>query len=927
MVDARANPLTGNILIRYHRRKILPKQVLSLLKTALKKAKNPAERRLKRAVRNKTIAPWHVMSPHEVLLAVKSITPTGLSTVEARARLRASGANLLPEILGRSDWEVFANQFNNLPSLLLAGSAILSIVTGGIGDAVVIGLVVAVNAYVGYRNELSAERTIQSLSRTSHLPCIVYRDGKRVRIPAEEVVVGDLVVMQPGMQIPADIRLLHADQLSVDESVLTGEGLPVFKFPQSLERVNIPLADRINMLFRGTTVTGGNATGVVVATGQETEIGRIESLMEESTPPETPLQMKLRVLTGQLVMISLAAAGIVLILGIWRKRLWIDAIKSAISLAVAAIPEGLPTVATITLTGGVTRLERHRILVRQLEAIETLGSIDVLCLDKTGTLTQNRMEVCDLFTLSGPSNRSEAVTLLAKVIALCNDAHGESGSSTEAALLRFAHKQGLDPTPLRQDYPLLETWHRGERRRYMVTRHQSPKGGFFYAVKGSPMEVLSLCGRVMRAGRIHALTESDRAEILHSNERMARQALRVLGAAYLETASSTTSIKGKLIWLGNVGMADPLRPGAERLIKKIQDAGIRTVMLTGDQGATAHAIGKKLSLSAEKDIVLLDSTRLEEMHPDVLSSLSQRVHVFSRVSPAHKLKIVQALQKGGQVVAMTGDGINDGPALRVADVGIALGGSGTDVARKVADMVLLEDELESLIFAIEEGRTVHENIHKAVEYITSQNLSEILFTVVSHAIGLPEPLSPAQLLWVNLITDLLPEIALAREQPESDVLKRGPSPGRNIRIIEGEYGRISGEAAVITAAALGAYLYGIRKYGEGSQARTLAFLSLSSASLLHTLTARSARLSIFDHKRLKRNRLIPAAMGIGFGAELFAVLSPGLRRFLGGGRVMPADFVTAGIASFIPYLVNEGTKFIRMKTTIKGEKKYVLQRH
>lgn len=878
------------------------------------------------------VEPWHTLEAETVMSRVEGLT-TGLSVAEAGARLKKFGPNLLPEALPRSALSILLDQFKSLPVALLGASAVISAFTGGLVDAVVIMSVVGINAVIGYYTESRAEKTINALTRVVRPAVLVFREQRKQEIRAEDVVIGDLLILAPGSYIAADARLIAAKHLSVDESALTGESMPVSKAVQPLDAEDTPLADRVNMLYMGTLVTGGQGLAVVVATGRYTEMGNIQVLVGEAVRPETPMQRQLDVLGRQLVILGGAVCGVVFAVGMLRGYGVVQMLKSAIALAVAAVPEGLPTVATTTLALGLGEMRRHKILVRHLDAVETLGSVQVMCMDKTGTLTLNRMSVVTLFggmerigvrqgvffgaaEVIDPFARDELLRLL-HAAALCNETEINGGNGgyvlkgtpTEGALVQLAIDAGVDVIELRRNYPLLKVDHRAENRNYMSTLHETSDGTRIVAVKGSPVEVLAMCRRHVQDGTKQVLTDDARSSITAENERMAGDALRVLGVAYACVDDDQNAFAGQeLIWLGLIGMADPIRPGVKELIDLFHQAGIDTIMITGDQSPTAYAIGKALDLSSGRQIEILDSTHLDKVDPALLSALAQRVDVFARVSPAHKLQIVQALQRAGKVVAMTGDGINDSPALKTADIGVAMGHTGTDVARSVADVVLEDDDLQTMIIAVSQGRTIYSNIRKSVHFLLATNLSEIMVMFAAIGVGAGQPLNPMQLLWINLLSDIFPGLALALEPPEPDVLRRPPRDPREPIVRKTDLKRIGLESAVISGGALAAYGYGVARYGIGAQAGTLAFMSLTSTQLLHALSCRSESHGIFCGESLPPNKYLNVALAGSFGVQLAAAFVPGLRGLLGTTPLGLVDGLVIGTASVLPLAINEGTK-------------------
>ncbi|MBN1105286.1 MAG: HAD-IC family P-type ATPase, partial [Deltaproteobacteria bacterium] len=719
-------------------------RVVTRIKTRIKQALSPVE--------EQEVREWHLLDPEAVLALTRTPAETGLSPGAALERMKRFGPNLLPESAGRSRWAMLAGQFKSLPAMLLAAAAGLSLFTGGVLDAVVILGVLAVNGIIGYWTESRAERTIQALKRFVRPAAEVLRDGCLVDIPSEEVVPGDILALKPGTYVSADARVLASSRLSVDESTLTGESMPVFKSHRTLRDEAVPLADRVNMVFMGTLVTGGEGLVVAVATGRFTEIGRLQVLLGETTRPRAPIERQLEGVGNHLVILAGSICGVVFLIGLARGYGLLEMARIAVSLAASAVPEALPAAATVNFSIGIQNMRRHHILVRRLQAIETLGAVQIVCLDKTGTLTCNRMTVTRIFAgmeridvrgdrfLAGktridPLGREELRQLLG-VCVLCSETKingkGEGcelrGSPTENALIHLAMAAGIDIPGLRKDHPMLSLKHRAEDRLFMCSLHSSPKDGAkLLAVKGSPPEVLAQCRWQLQDGRKIVLRDETRLQIEAENDLMAEAALRVLGVACAMGEDGDPSEGSEeWVWLGLVGMEDPIRVGAQGLLETYHRAGIKPIMITGDQSQTASAVAQRLKLNPIEPLELLDSSKLTAVDPEVLRALAAKVHVFSRVSPSNKLQIVQALQRAGRVVAMTGDGINDGPALKAADIGIAMGKSGTDVARDVADVVLENDDLETLVAAVRDGRTAYNNIRKSVHFFLSTNFTEIM---------------------------------------------------------------------------------------------------------------------------------------------------------------------------------------------------------
>jgi Ca2+-transporting ATPase len=889
-----------------------------------------------------TLEQWHTKEAGVVLDALTASSTNGLSDSEGKERLKKYGPNVLPEAVSRSSLAILIDQVKSVPVALLTAAAGVSILTGGVVDAIAIMGVVGINAVIGYVTDSQSEKTIHSLKSLVRPGALVRRDKKAREIDAAEIVPGDVLVLRPGQYMAADARLVEAKRLSIDESALTGESVPAEKKIGVLSEENVPLSDRTNMCYMGTLITGGQGLAVVVATARFTEMGKIQALIGEAEAPKTPMEIQLDRIGTQLVIASSALCGIVFVVGLFRGYGFLMMFKMAISLAVAAIPEGLPTVATTTLALGIREMRGHKVLIRRLDAVETLGSVQIICLDKTGTITLNRMSVVELYigterikvskqTLSlvservNPVFRHEASGLMV-CSALCNESevieNGQSyvvnGSPTENALVYMAMGSGLDVLNLKEDFPLIKMIHRSERRNMMMSLHKTAHGKMLVAVKGSPSEILALCARQMMRGEMVPFTDEDRLVTQTENERMAGRALRMLGVAYAlvdcdeNVVDDEEILANGLIWLGLVGMTDPIRKGVKELTAQLHKAGIKTVMITGDQGPTAYAIGKELNLSGEKQLRILDSTSLTGLDPDAMQALCQQSHVFSRVSPGHKLQIVQGLQGAGKVVAMTGDGINDSPALKAANIGVAMGESGTDVAREVADVVLENDNIETMIVAVSQGRTIYANVRKALHFLLSTNLSEIMVAFAANIAGMGQPLTAMQLLWINLISDIFPGLALSLEKPEDDVLDCPPRDADEPIVTRSDLKRITVEAGVISIGAMSAYGYGIARYGLGLRASSMAFLSLTFGQLIHALSCRSDQHTIFDSEPpLPPNKYLNVALAGSFALQAMTFVIPGLRSLLGIGPIGLIDSLVVGSASVAPLLVNEMTKKVQ----------------
>lgn len=702
------------------------------------------------------------------------------------------------------------------------------------------------------------------------------------------------------------------------------------------------------MAYKGTFITSGKGLAAVVATGKFTEEGKIQEMVGKATSTETPLQQQLDKVGSQLVLLGGGVCGLVFGLGLLRGYGFLKMLKTSISLAVASVPEGLPMIATTTLALGIQDMRKHNILIRGLDAVEALGSVQTICLDKTGTITQNKMIVEEIYISIGSlklsndqfvteagkridPNECEELLKLIQVSVLCSESEvidtedGEDevkGSATENALIYMAISADIDVVELRKKHSLLETIPRTEDRNIMSTVHKTRNQQKFVALKGSPAEVLERCNSQMKNGEVVPLTDENRQALELENERMAGKALRVLGVAYTDIDDTEEDPEKDLTWLGLTGMADPIREGVKALMEDFHQAGIDTVMITGDQSPTAYAIAKELNLSRDQKLEILDSSDLANLEPEKMQALFDKVDVFARISPADKLQIVQALQSAGKIVAMTGDGINDTPALKAANVGVAMGDGGADGVREVADVVIEDNNLKTMINSVSQGRTIYNNIRKSVHFLLSTNLSEIMVMTSATAAGMGEPLNAVQLLWLNLVSDVFPGLALALEPPEPDVLNQPPRNPEEPIIKQSDFERIAFESSAISLSALGAYGYGLVRYGMGSQASSVIFMSLTMGQILHTLSCRSEEHSIFDQQKLPHNPYMDGAIIGSFALQLLPIAIPGLRNLLKLAPINFLDWIVIGGSALLPLLVNESTKKTMQgkKNSMRGER-------
>lgn len=859
---------------------------------------------------------WHQLSEEQLTKALDTDSEKGLSREQADERLQAIGPNELAEKRGDSPLKLLLNQFKDFMVLVLVGATIISGLLGEMLDALTIIAIILINGVLGFYQEYRAERSLRALKELSAPFAKVIRGGELLHIPARDLVSGDLVLLESGDRVPADLRFVECNDCSVDESALTGESVPVVKSAGKLDSADLALGDRKNCGYLGTMVTRGTAKGIVTVTGMRTEMGKIADLIQQTEEAETPLQHRLEQLGKILIVVALVLTVVVVLAGILHGQPAYDMFLAGVSLAVAAIPEGLPAIVTIALALGVQRMIKRRAIVRKLPSVETLGCASVICSDKTGTLTQNKMTVTKLWlggrTIEVTGEGYEPVGLLkengksidakgdaalrrlTQIAALCNNsdlsqqeksddakkrkpAKGEppvsdaaewkiKGDPTEAALLVLSAKTGLVKSALQSLYTRVKEFpFDAERKRMSVL--VSHQGGKLICAKGAPDLLVGQCAYVLWDDQVVPFTASLKSKVLAANEAMARESLRVLGTAYRdvkghETCDNSEQAESGLIFVGLTGMMDPPRKEVKEAIYKCRQAGIKTVMITGDHGTTAESIARTLGIIGREGRVIT-GTELAAMPDEELEKVADDVNVYARVSPEHKLRIVQALQRRGHVVAMTGDGVNDAPAVKAADIGIAMGITGTDVTKEASALVLSDDNFSSIVAAVEEGRGIYENIRKFIRYLLASNVGEIMTMFLAMMAGLPLPLVPIQILWVNLVTDGLPAMALGVDQAESDLMQQKPRPAKENIFARRLGWKIVSRGVLIGLCTLGAFVLAL-KAGEGQpdqliHAQTVAFATLVMAQLIHVFDCRSSR-SIFHRKLLENKFLVLAVL-------------------------------------------------------------------
>lgn len=789
---------------------------------------------------------------------------TGLSRDEATARLEKYGPNEFERTKPKSLATKFIDQFRSFMIIVLLVAAVIAGVVGyvhgeGFTDAVIILVIVIVNALIGMIQEIKAENSLEALKKISAPKCKVVREGQVEVIESRDLAPGDIVIVEAGDLIPADLRWVKAFNLKVQDAALTGESMPEEKFTNALPE-DLPLGDRDNMGFSSSTVTYGRGTGIVVATGMYTEVGKIATMLQAVPDTKTPLQIKIDQLGRFLGIGALAICLVIFLAGYFQGRELLVMFMIAVSLAAAAIPEGLPAVATIVMAVGVQRLAKQHAIVRNLSSVETLGSTGVICSDKTGTLTQNKMTVVRLYTEGEgemvAETTGEAQVVLLKAMLLANDAKlsfldGQwqtAGDPTETALIDLGLKCGLNINDLAATYPrVAEIPFDSERK--MMTSVNDVDGELTVYTKGGLDEVLACCTHVAEGGRIYPLDVIRKQAIMAENEAMAVQALRVLaaagnGIAVLPTNINAQSLEHDLIFLGLLGMIDPPRNEVRVAVATCRAAGIRPVMITGDHMITAMAIAESLSIMQPGDEVMTGQ-ELEKISDIELQKKISKIAVYARVAPEHKVRIVKAWQALGQVVAMTGDGVNDAPALKLADIGVAMGITGTDVSKEAADIVLTDDNFATIVLAVKEGRRIYDNILKAIQFMLSTNIGEIIVIFIAIMLGWATPLLPIQILWINLVTDSLPALALSVDPAANDVMRRKPEdPSKGI--MHGVYLlRIILQGIMIGGLSLTAFIIGSRTSVDMGQ--TMTFVVLTFTQITHALNVRSEHYTAFKH--------------------------------------------------------------------------------
>ena len=883
---------------------------------------------------------WFTQSKEEALQAQAVNPATGLSKEEALIRLERHGRNELKGKPKKSLLALFLAQLQDLLIYVLLGAAAITTFIGHYVDAIIILSVVILNAVIGVAQEYKAEKAMEALQKMTTPKALLRRGGEVYEVNSAEIVPGDIVLLEAGRSVPADLRLIESANLQVEESALTGESVPVDKNANArFDAPKIALGDQINMAFMSTLVTYGRGEGVVIATAMETEIGRIAKILDEEHEEMTPLQKRLEELGKVLGSVAIGICVLIFLLAFWQKRDMFEMFLTSISLAVAAIPEGLAAIVAIVLALGVTRMSRNNAIIKKLPAVETLGSVNIICSDKTGTLTQNKMTVVKSYTYGKLNDVPVSTSLLSpagddvqliKSFVLCSDATYENGQGTgdptEIALVAWGSKYGLAKSALTAEQPRLDEKPFDSDRKLMstLTRHRD---GYRVHTKGALDQLLKFAAYALVDGKVVPLTPAMKETYLKVAEEMSNAALRVLGVAFKDTAQpiGPAEMEQELTIIGLVGMIDPPRLEVRDSILTAKLAGITPVMITGDHKNTAVAIAKELGIASSIE-QSLTGDEIDELSDEEFSRRIGDYRVFARVSPEHKVKIVKAFKAQGNIVSMTGDGVNDAPSLKFADIGVAMGITGTDVSKGASDMILTDDNFTTIVRAIEEGRNIYNNIKKSVIFLLSCNLGEVVAIFASILFYWPVPLLPTQILWINLVTDTFPAIALGIDPGDKDVMKEKPRNPQESFFAGGAGIRALVGGTLIGLLTLAAFYYGLYEHGfsMGDQeipdnvltyARTMAFVVLAASQLFYSMSMRSATKSIFQ-VGLFSNKPLLGAIVVGFVLQLGVISIPFLSSAFKVQNLNPHDWALVFGFALVPLFVNELIKLaLRLKET------------
>lgn len=900
--QAKANFLTGKLLICYNQQLVNLQEIINKIKELFPTSTARQEAASTVCTLSTSVNPvkkipvsWHSMTSQETVASLNSHFELGLTAREWQARLAHYGPNILAEREPLSFWKLMWEQFQGFMVKLMLGAGAVSFLLGEVVDALTIVAIVFLEALIGVAQEYRAEKSLAALNDLAAPSAWVYRDGEKLQVPAKDLVPGDLIAFEAGDHIPADARLLETVNLEVVESALTGESMPVSKDPTVVQQGYSGIGEQRNMVFMGTNVTKGRGKAMVVATGMDTQIGQIAQMLNEITNKPTPLQLGLDKLGKNLTLGCIGICGLIAFTGILRGKPVVEMLRTGVTLAVGAMPEGLSAIVTLAMAFGVQRMVKRNALVRKLPAVENIGYANVICSDKTGTLTKNEMTVKEIYTYDtqwevtgdgylpqgffknlgrevNPAGDEHLHRVLA-ISALCNNSRlienkpqewSVQGDPTEGALLVAAAKAGLTDEAIQQAYSRFREIPFDSNRRRMSVVCSDQDNQYYIYTKGAPDTILELCSQVYHAGQIKPLGERQKKKILASNEKMSKKALRVLALAYKPLQHDPNQVEELhleqgLVFAGLVGMSDPPREEAKRAIEKCRQAGIKVVMITGDQENTATAIAKDLSLL--EDGLVVTGEQLAGMSDWELVEIIDKIQVCTRTSPEQKLRIVRAFQQRKYIVAMTGDGVNDAPAIKESDIGIAMGGIGTDVTREASCITLTDDNFATIVMAVEEGRTIGSNIRKAIRYILSGNLGEVISIFLAAVAGLPLPLVPCQILWMNLVTEGIMSFTLVTDPAYPEIMDKSPAdPKRNV--LGGKLGRrIFARGLGLGLTNFGVFVVGLLLTGGNLlKARTMAFANLIVSQLLHALDYRVKKGRIRTEAFRENKYLLPSLL-------------------------------------------------------------------
>ncbi|MGM9925318.1 MAG: cation-translocating P-type ATPase [Bacillus sp. (in: firmicutes)] len=883
------------------------------------------------------------MDKAELEAALKTSVKEGLDEEEVERRLQKAGFNELQESEKKSALLMFFAQFKDFMMLVLLAATLISGFLGEYVDAIAIIAIVVMNAFMGFIQEHKAEKSLDALKEMSAPQVQVLRDGNWMKIPSKHVVVGDILKFSTGDRIGADLRIIGASALEIEESALTGESIAVNKSVEPIYHTVNSIGDEENMAFMGTMVTRGNGMGIVTATGMNTEMGQIADMLQAAKAMITPLQHKLEQLGKILIVVAILLTILVIGLGVFQGNDVYTMVLAGVSLAVAAIPEGLPAIVTVALSLGVQRMIKQKAIVRKLPAVETLGCASVICSDKTGTLTQNKMTVTTIWDsgqvwhVSGKGNEahgtftkngqemdrtSKSLQQLLTFGLLCNTSEVREvegrlqidGSATEGAMQVAAIKAGITKQQLMQQFTIVQEFPFDSARKMMSVIVKDQNGKQFVVTKGAPDVLLGKCKSILWNEKAEIITSQNTKAVQSAIDDLASQALRTIAIGYKAITSASgilheREIEKDLTFIGLQGIIDPPRPEAKDAVMECQKAGIKTVMITGDHVTTASAIAKQLGILQENDIVV-EGRELNDMSVEELEEVVEQVAVFARVSPEHKLKIVKALQNKGHVVAMTGDGVNDAPAIKAADIGVAMGITGTDVSKEASALVLLDDNFATIKAAIKEGRNIYENIRKFIRYLLASNVGEILVMLFAMLLALPLPLTAIQILWVNLVTDGLPAMALGLDRAEGDVMKRKPRHPKEGVFSRGLGWKIVSRGFLIGGVTLLAFMTALHNNPDNlAYAQTIAFTTLVMAQLIHVFDCRSEK-NIFARNPFGNKYLVGAVL-LSLLMIIPVIYLPSLQGIFGTVAIVPKDWLLVMGLSALPTFLLAGSFLIR----------------